>query len=781
MSESDFPPGGSLTARLAMWSARHRKAVVFAWVLIVVVALGSCSLVPANTDIKLQGPGEAFEGLRLFQDRFGTQQETVREIVVFSHPSLKVTDPAYQETVEGLMAKLLDLRAEKTDTVGGSTVVRSTRIVSKTLTHYDIGAPRESSPFVAQNSAGGDVTFALVDLVGELTEAQKNVGPVVDTVSEANAASGGFTILDGGAASINKQTLDVVNKDFGRALFLNLPLTFVILILVFGALMAALVPLALALAATTTALGILALVSQPYALSDTFKEVVIMMGLATGVDYALFVITRFRSERAAGRSKEEALKVASGTSGKAVFFAGITVLVAISGMFLVDFVAFSTIAVAAMVVVALAVLMSLSFLPALLAMLGDNVNRLRIPFRGLGTGEGSGVWGYITDRVLARPVILATVTAIALVALSAPLVTLNLGFNGAKSLPDAVEAKKAVLALQDNFTIGLFSPAVVVVDAGLGRNVFAEDVQSSVSQVLARVQAETASAQNPDAPYGAPVQVQTNSAGDTQTIQIPVNADTGEQKALDAVKHLRKDIVRPAFAGSSARALVTGDTAGNIDFKALINFKTPIVFAFVLGLAFIVLLLMFRSIVIAIKAVILNLLSVGASYGVMVLVFQKGWLLEQVLGFKATGIIESWIPLFIFAILFGLSMDYHMFILSRIKELHEKGLSNEEAVSLGIKQTAGTITSAAAIMVAVFAVFAFTRLIAIKELGVGLGVAILLDATVIRSILLPATMKLLGEWNWYLPSWLEWLPRINMGEGAAGEPLDLKPSPGEGQ
>jgi len=246
------------------------------------------------------------------------------------------------------------------------------------------------------------------------------------------------------------------------------------------------------------------------------------------------------------------------------------------------------------------------------------------------------------------------------------------------------------------------------------------------------------------------------------------------------VKHLRKDIVQPAFAGSSARALVTGDTAGNIDFKALINFKTPIVFAFVLGLAFIVLLLMFRSIVIAIKAVILNLLSVGASYGVMVLVFQKGWLLEQVLGFKATGIIESWLPLFIFAILFGLSMDYHMFILSRIKELHEKGLSNEEAVSLGIKQTAGTITSAAAIMVAVFAVFAFTRLIAIKQLGVGLGVAILLDATVIRSILLPASMKLLWEWNWYLPSWLEWLPRINMGEGAAGEPVDPRPSLAEG-
>ena len=767
-------------ARMATWSARHRKAVVFAWVLIVVVALGSCSLVTANTNIELRGPGEAFDGLELIRARFGAQQDVAREIVVFSHPSLKVSDPAYRDTVQGLMAKLRGLRAEKTAVEGGTTVVYSSRIVSGTLTHYDIGASREASPFVAQNETGGDVTFALVDMVGDLNEAQKNVGSVVDTVAEANAASEGFTIVSGGTASINKQTLDLVNKDMGRALFLNLPVTLVILALVFGALVAALVPLALALAAIVTALGILTFVSQSYALANTYTEVVLLMGLATGIDYALFVITRFRSERRAGRSKEEALRIASGTSGKAVMFAGITVLVAISGMFLVDFVIFSTVALAAMVVVALAVIMSVTLLPALLAMLGDNVNRLRVPFLRLGAGEGGGVWGFITDRVLERPVIMATVTTVALVALAVPLATLNLGFNGAKSLPDAVDAKKAVLALQDNFTIGLFSPAVVVVDAGRDRNVFAEDVQSRVGRVLGLVEAETASAQNPDAPYGAPVQTETDSAGDTQVIRIPVNADTGEQKALDAVKHLRKDIVRPAFAGSPASALVTGETAGNIDFKALIYFKTPFVLAFVLGLAFIILLVMFRSIVIPIKAIILNLLSVGAAYGVMVLVFQKGWLLEGVLSFKATGIIESWLPLFVFAILFGLSMDYHMFILSRVKELYEKGLSNDEAVSVGIKQTAGTITSAAAIMVAVFAIFAFTRLIAIKQFGVGLGVAILLDATVIRSILLPATMKLLGDWNWYLPSWLEWLPRIKMEESSGGGPLEAEAAQTEG-
>jgi RND superfamily putative drug exporter len=320
-----------------------------------------------------------------------------------------------------------------------------------------------------------------------------------------------------------------------------------------------------------------------------------------------------------------------------------------------------------------------------------------------------------------------------------------------------------------------------VIDAGRDRNVFAEDIQAGVNQLLSRVQEETASTQNPDAPYGAPVQTDTNSAGDTQAIQIPVNADTGEAKAIDAVNHLRNDLVRSAFAGNPARALVTGETAGNIDFRAHITFRTPIVLGFVLGLAFIVLLLMFRSIVIPIKAIILNLLSVGAAYGVLVLVFQEGWLLEGVLGFEATGIVESWLPLFVFAILFGLSMDYHVFILSRVKELYDKGYSNEEAVSLGIKATAGTITSAAAIMVAVFTIFAFTRLIGLKQFGVGLGVAVLIDATVIRSILLPASMKLLGDWNWYLPSWLEWLPKVKMEETTGSESLGGEVPAGGGQ
>ena len=746
-----------------MWSARHRKVVALGWVLIVVIAMGVSSVVSADTDIDEEAPGEAGEAAKLFDERFGVEEGELREIVVFSHPSLTVDDAAYRETVQGLMEDLKALRVVGRS-ASGTTVVSSTRIVSGSLTHYDIGAPRGASPLVARNETGGDVSFALVDMVGTDEEAEENIDPVLETVAEAQAASNGFEILIGGDASINKQATEIVEEDFGFALFLNLPITFVILILAFGALAAAFVPLSLAVAAVITASGILAVISQRYPLSEVYSEIVLLMGLATGIDYALFVISRYRRERQAGRSKEEALLVATSTSGQAVVFAGITVLLAICGMFLVGDVVFSSLGLSAIVVVALAIIMSVTLLPALLAMLGDNVNWPRVPFLDRG-GEGGGLWGFISDRVLARPAAVAAVTLVALLAMAAPVVTFNLGFNGAKGLPDDVDAKKAVVALEENFTLGLITPAQVVVDAGKDENVFGPEVQSHVEGLVELIQAETVSAGNPDAPYGAPIQTDINDAGDTELIQIPLNADIGEDKAIDAVNRIRNDFIPAAgFGNSPDRALVTGATAANIDFRDNIMFRTPFVWAFVLGLAFTVLLVTFRSIVIAVKALILNSLSVGAAYGLLVLVFQEGWLLERPLGFEATGIIESWLPLFLFSILFGLSMDYHLFIMSRIKEAYERGASSDEAIAIGVKATAGTITSAAAIMVAVAIIFVLTRNIGIKQFGFGLATAIFIDATVIRSILLPASMKLLGEWNWYLPSWLRWLPQIRMAE-----------------
>ena len=399
-----------------MWSARHRRAVALGWVLIVVLGLAGCSVVPANTDLQPRAPGESGKATKLFEERFGVTEGEVREIVVFSHPSLTVDDSVYRQTVQGLMEDLTGLRVDGARSAGGTTVVSSTRIVSGTITHYDTGAPREASPFVAQDKTGGDVTFAVVSLVGTLQQAQENVGSVVDAVDKAQANSDGFQILIGGDASINKERSDVVQQDFGLALFLNLPTTLVILVLAFGALAAALVPLSLAVAAVITASGILAIISRGYPLADVYTEVVLLMGLATGIDYALFVITRFRRERRSGRSKEEALLVATATSGQAVVFAGVTVLLAICGMFLVGNSVFSTLGLSAIVVVALAIIMSVSLLPALLAMLGDNVDRFRVPLLG-GGGEGGGVWGFISDRVLARPALFAGVVLVCLLAL----------------------------------------------------------------------------------------------------------------------------------------------------------------------------------------------------------------------------------------------------------------------------------------------------------------------------------------------------------------------------
>ncbi|MCH7522219.1 MAG: MMPL family transporter [Chloroflexi bacterium] len=771
---SSAPQGQSFTSRIAMWSARHRKAVAIGWVLVVIAALAACSGIGANTDISQTAPGEAGEAADVFEERFGEEEDIAQEIIVFSHPSLTVDDPAYEDTVTGLLRELEGLVAEETLVIGGTTVVTDTRIVGDTTSHYntilpeELGGgllPREDSPFVAQNETGGDVTFALVEIEGEIEDAVDDIDIVLDAVDRAAEEAEGFDIFIGGDVSLQKQLTDIIDEDFARAGIINLPITFGILILAFGALVAAAVPLALAFAAIIVAMGALAIISQVFPLAEVYQQVVLLIGLATGIDYSLFVITRYRRERSAGRSKEEALQVATGTSGKAIFFAGATTVFAVAGMFLVGDSTFSSLGLASIVVVLFAVFSAMTLLPAIIAMMGDNLNRLSIPFLGRGQERGEGVWGFIVDRVLARPIIPAVVVIAVLIAIAAPTLTLNLGFNGPRSFSDDAEAKKALIALEESFTLGLVQPAIVVVDAGEKQNVFAEEIRDSTAALLGLVGEDLVSEDNPEALYGAVArEPEFSDAGDTALLFIPVNGDSGEERAIDAVNELRDELIPAAFEDSSADALVTGATAANIDFRENIINRAPIVFAFVLGLAFIILLLTFRSVVIAVTAIVLNLFSVFAAYGLLVLVFQEGWLLEGVLDFEATGIIESWLPLFLFSLLFGLSIDYEMFVMARIKEKYEQGLSTDEAIAQGMKETAGVITNAAAIMVAVALIFAFTRDIGLKQFGFGLAAAIAIDATIIRAFVLPTTMKLLGKWNWYLPSWLEWLPKIPMSE-----------------
>ncbi len=508
----------------------------------------------------------------------------------------------------------------------------------------------------------------------------------------------------------------------------------------------------MAIVAIFTALGIVAVISQKYAFAESYAEVLLLMGLAVGIDYSLFVISRFRHERTAGRPKLEAIAVASNTTGRAVVYAGITVILSLTGLVLTRDATFTSFSVAAVIVVALAVVGSLTLLPALLSILGDRVNWLRIPFLGR-ESQGAGIWGAIADRVLAKPAILATLTAAALLALALPLFSMNIGFNqGADAMPDALKSKRAIQLLEQHFSSSLVTPAKVVIDAP---DVTAPGVQSAVDALIAQVGQSEA--------FLGPFGIAISRDNTLLRINVPTAGKLDDDIAEGAIDLLRDVVVPQTFSGVNAEVFVGGDTAGGIDFRDHMFTSAPFVFVFVLGLSFLLLMLMFRSLVIAIKAITLNLMSVAAVYGVLVMVFQWGWGIS-LLGSEETGIIEAWLPLLLFGILFGLSMDYHMLLLNRIKEFHDGGATNEESVSQGIRITAGQITSAAIIMVGVFGAFATSRVLGLQQFGLGLGVAVLIVATVIRVVLLPATMKLLGEWNWYMPSWLGWLPKITQEE-----------------
>jgi uncharacterized membrane protein YdfJ with MMPL/SSD domain len=467
-----------------------------------------------------------------------------------------------------------------------------------------------------------------------------------------------------------------------------------------------------------------------------------------GIDYSLFIISRYRTERTAGRAKIDAITVAANTTGRAVFYAGVTVILSLGGLMLTRDFTFISMALGAIIVVFVAVVASLTLLPGLLSLVGDNVNRLRIPFMGKESDQG-GIWSVITGWVLARPLPLASLTIAALIALTIPVFSMNLGFNaGADALPDALEGKRALELLEDHFSSSVIVPAKVVVDAP---DVNSPEIKAAVAALIERVDGDPA--------FLGPFDSITNDAGNLTRINVPLAGNIDDDESEDAVMLLREQIVPQIFSGTLARVYVAGDTAEGIDFRDRMFSSAYYVFAFVLGLSFLLLLVMFRSIIIPIKALALNLLSVGAVYGVLVMVFQWGWGIG-ILGSEETGIIETWLPLFLFGILFGLSMDYHMLLLNRIKEEYDKHGENERAVATGIRLTAGQITSAAAVMVGVFAAFATSRVLGLQQFGLGLAVAVFIDATVIRVILLPATMKLLGRWNWYLPGWLEWLPQI---------------------
>jgi uncharacterized membrane protein YdfJ with MMPL/SSD domain len=525
-------------------------------------------------------------------------------------------------------------------------------------------------------------------------------------------------------------------------------------VLAFGALVAAGIPLLLGLTAVAAALGLTALLSHLLHVDESINSVILLIGLAVGVDYSLFYIRRERDERRAGRGESAALEAAAATSGRAVLTAGITVMIAMAGMFFSGDKTFMSFAIGTMMVVAVAMIGSLTVLPAMLSWLGDRVDKARVPLVWrLKRADGeSRLWTAILDRVLRRPLVSAVGAAAALVVLALPALQLHTAISGLDALPKSLDAMQSFNRVNDAFPGGA-TPAVVAI-AGDASN---PELRAAVGELRTRALASGKALE--------PITVEAAPSGQAIRVLVPLVGKGTDSTSNEALATLR-DRILPATVGQVAGVeyAVTGDTAASKDWNDAMRSAVPKVFGFVLAFAFLLLLVTFRSIVIPLKAILMNLLSVAAAYGVVVAVFQWG-LGESLLDFDSNGGVAAWLPMFLFVILFGLSMDYHVFILSRVREYYDRGLSTEEAVSRGIRSTAGVVTSAAVVMVLVFGVFALMPILDMKEMGIGLAAAILIDATIVRAVLLPATMKLLGRWNWYLPAWLDWLPRLEHERG----------------
>ncbi len=576
--------------------------------------------------------------------------------------------------------------------------------------------------------------------------------------------SGDFVTATTGGATLDKDFQEIADSDLrtGELMF-GLPMAVVVLIVVFGALVTAAVPIVLALVSIIVALGVSMVFGQYMTVSVFLVNMVVMVGLAVEIDYSLFIVARYREERARGADELEAVQRAGGTAGWAVLFSGLTVMLSLTGLMLIGHDIFVSLGLGAILVVFTGLVASLTLLPALLGLLGDRINGLKLPIiyriqnRGVSDGSG-GFWDIIVRTVMRVPAISVVLTGGLLVAAAAPLFDINIGVSGVSSIPDSFESKKGFLALQRDFSEGMAEPVVIAVDG----QVAAEDVQQGLDRLRASIAADEA--------FGE-ITESVSPGNDLTRLVIPVAAgDATSQAAISAVERLRNDYIPDAFRGTQAAGYVTGDTAGELDYINVATDGLGVVIPFVLVWSFVLLTLVFRSLVVPLKAIVMNLLSVGAAYGLLVLVFQKG-VGADLLGFREVDTVEAWVPAFLFAVLFGLSMDYHVFLLSRIRERFDATGDNTESVAFGVRTTGRLITGAALIMVAVFVGFASGELVMFQQMGFGLAVAVLLDATIVRSVLVPASMRLLGGANWYLPSWLGWLPELNpeRGERARAE------------
>jgi len=724
----------SIAARAGRWSAQHRRTAILGWVAFVVLAVVIGGSVGTRTLPTAQsGVGESGQASKLVDDAY---PKKLHEAVLIRSTRYTTDAPQFHAAVEDLSRRL--------DGASGVT---------------ELGNPyaRHGDGQISKDRHAAALTF---EIPGATTDAavKKQLDATIALV--ADRAYAGLTVEQLGDGSSAKQFMEVFNADLKKAEGTSIPLTLILLVIAFGTLVAAGIPLVLALTGVAATFGLVGPLSQIAPIEESIKNVVLLIGLAVGVDYSLFYLRRVREERAAGRDARAAIEAAAATSGRAVLISGITVMTAMSGMFLAGAATFTGWATGTITVVAVSVLGSLTVLPAVLSKLGERADKGRVP--GLARLKrrmaAIGMWSRVVDRVMRRPLLSVLVAGGLLVALAIPGLSMTTGEPGTDTLPQDLPVVQTFNHMHRAFPSETNAMSVVL----NATDVRLPEVKAAVDRFNAELARRSALFPNPNpaelrvSPDHTVGVLEFGTAGD--------GTDTASRRALDA---LRDDIV-PATLGSlpGVDAYVDGAAAQTRDFADTLDSHLGWVVLFVLGAAFVLLTVTFRSLVIPIKAIVLNLLSVGAAYGVLSLVFNRGWG-NHLLGFSGTAPIVPWLPVFMFVVLFGLSMDYHVFILSRVREAYDGGMKTEDAVSHAIKSTAGVVTSAAAVMVCVFAIFGTLSFMLFKQMGVGLAFAVLIDATLVRAVLLPATMKLLGDRTWWLPSRLSWLPGV-----------DPEPSPG---
>jgi RND superfamily putative drug exporter len=711
-----------VTVRVARWSATHPWRAIALWLAFVIasIAIGSSVGLNQMSDVDAT-PGQAGHAARMLHDSNLSQPAT--EDVLITSPTGALNRAAADQAAAAITKSMTALRE----------------------------VAKVDAPALAKN---GSALLVEVTLRGDPEKAGDHVDPLLKATKAVQHEFPALRVEQVGSASLNNAVNDQVSKDLGAAADFSLPVTLVILLIAFGAIVAAGVPVLLALSAVGSATGLSSLASHVVPDSGTTSSMILLMGMAVGIDYSLFYVKRARAERHRGHTHLDAIEIAAETSGHSVIVSGVAVIVAMCGLFLAHSAVFASLATGSIIVVAVAVLGSLTVLPAILVKLGRRIDRPRVPvlWRWSTQSREPRLWPALLKPALTRPGRTLVISVLALAALAAPALGMRLHSDTVKSLPSTIAETHTFARMTAAFPSQESSHEIVVRAAAAD----SDEVASRLTALAGRLNS------NPLFVAGSAKQ-HTSADRTVHLLEISTPADPETAVAKNGLHQLRDTLVPQALQGiGHVTWAVGGDTANSVDTDDGLSAAMPWVIGFVVLLTMLIMGWVFRSVVIALMTAAVNLLSAGAAFGVLVLTFQNTWA-EGLLGFHSTGAVINWIPLFTFAVLFGLSMDYHVFVLSQIREAVQSGLTTREAVKVGITRSAGTVTSAALVMVSVFAIFASLHMVEMKELGVSLAVAVLIDALVVRVIVLPSLMTMLGRWNWW--------PGSGLGKGH--RPVDL--------